>query len=123
MGARYHGRPATARPGISCRAGGDAPCPLFCPVDQTGAVWMTRLRGESIAYILKHLRQQAGVDHFSAHDIRRSTVTHLLDAGVDVPTVQKLAGHADIKTTARYDRRGERAKRRAVQSLSLPEAA
>ena len=84
---------------------------------------ITRLRGESIAYIVKRLQQAAGVDHFSAHDLRRSAVTHLLDAGVDVLTVQKLAGHADITTTARYDRRGEHAKRLAVQSLDLPTAA
>ena len=102
---------------------GNVPGPLFCPVGQKGEVRITRLPGESVAYIIKRLQQTAEVDHFSAHDLRRSTVTHLLDAGVDVFTVQKLAGHADITTTARYDRRGEQAKRLAVQSLSLPVAA
>ena len=102
---------------------GEAQGPLFCPVDQTGAIRISRLRGESVAYIVKRLQQVAGVDHFSAHDLRRSAVTHMLDAGVDVITVQKLAGHADLTTTARYDRRGEQAKRRAVKSLDLPAAA
>ncbi len=102
---------------------GDDAGPLFCPVDQTGEVRVSRLRGESVAYIVKRLQQAAGVDHFSAHDLRRSFVTMLLDAGEDVFTVQKLAGHSDVTTTARYDRRGESAKRRAVQSLELPAAA
>ncbi len=102
---------------------GGAPGPLFCPIDQTGEIRISRLRGESVAYIVKRLQQAAGVEHFSAHDLRRSAVTHMLDAGVDVLTVQKLAGHADVTTTARYDRRGEQAKRQAVLSLDLPEAA
>ena len=33
------------------------------------------------------------------HDLRRTFITRLIRAGVPLPTVQKLAGHADIKTT------------------------
>ena len=100
------------------RERGDAP--MFCPVTQTGEIRIRRMRGESITYILRRRQEQAGTAPFSPHDLRRTFVTTLLDAGEDVFTVQKLAGHADVATTARYDRRGERAKRRAVQSLNIP---
>ncbi|MCP3963603.1 MAG: site-specific integrase [bacterium] len=60
---------------------------------------------------VKRLQQAADVGPFSPHDVRRTTITDLLDAGVDVLTVQKIAGHADVATTARYDPRDESAKR------------
>jgi len=47
-------------------------------------------------------------------------VSRLLEAGVDVFTVQQLAGHADAVTTARYDRRGVEGRRAAAQLLTLP---
>lgn len=94
--------------------------PVFTPIRQTGEIPLTRLRGESIGYILRRRQKQAGIASMSPHDLRRSFVTSLLDTGVDLFTVQKLAGHADAATTARYDRRGESAKRRAVASLPMP---
>lgn len=44
------------------------------------------------------------------------------EARVDVFTVQRLAGHADAVTTARYDRRGEGERRRAAAQLRIPVA-
>ncbi len=36
------------------------------------------------------------------HDLRRTYATRLLNAGIDIYTIQKLLNHTDIQTTMRY---------------------
>lgn len=93
--------------------------PLLCPVNKGGQVQLRRMCTDAVFKILRERARKAGIESFSPHDLRRTFCGDLLDAGVDLVTVQKLAGHASPVTTAKYDRRGEETKLRAVQNLSF----
>ena len=53
--------------------------------------------------IVREARVKVGlVKPISCHMFRHSFVTHLLQAGYDIRTVQELLGHNDVKTTMIY---------------------
>jgi site-specific recombinase XerD len=99
---------------------GERPGPLFCPVLQTGEVIIRPMTDQAVYAILQSRAKKANVKAFSPHDLRRSCVSDLLDAGVDISVVQRFVGHANVTTTARYDRRREQAKKKAAKSLHVP---
>lgn len=73
---------------------------------------------QAIFLILRQISKKAGIPDFSPHDLRRTFASSMLEAGVDLSTVQQLMGHESPTTTSRYDLRGSKAKEKAAAILS-----
>lgn len=93
--------------------------PIFLRIHRSGAISDSGLTDQAVRQILTRRCAEAGVAACSPHDFRRTMISDLLDSNVDISTVQGLAGHANVSTTAKYDRRGEATKRSAAQRLRL----
>ena len=97
---------------------GNRPGPLFWGLGNRNDG--RRLTDQAIYNMLRGRAKAVGLEHLSPHDLRRTFVGDLLDAGADLSTVQKMAGHASPTTTSRYDRRGQRAQHEAAALLQIP---
>jgi site-specific recombinase XerD len=101
---------------------GPEPGALICQVAQHSQDVHPRsgLDGDRVGVVVRRIATAAGVAPFTPHDLRRTTATHLLDAGEDLEVVARVLGHQRIETTALYVRRGEDSKRRAAARLVVP---
>lgn len=95
---------------------------LFHPVLKSGRIVRERRMHEQSVYDILRRRAHEIASHrsFSPHDLRRTFVSDIIDARGDLSVAQQLAGHSSPATTARYDRRGEKAKQEAASSLHVP---
>ena len=58
---------------------------------------------KSIFLACRKTAQKAGISKaVHPHSLRHAFATHLLEAGVDLRTIQILLGHAKLETTAHY---------------------
>jgi site-specific recombinase XerD len=79
------------------------------------------MSAQAVALAVKRRAHQTHLSRVcSPHDSRRTFVSDLLDLGTDVVTVQRVAGHASVMTTARYDRRPAAAQAAAAARLHVP---
>lgn len=88
------------------------------------AGWQPRpMHAGSVQRLMKQIVKRAGLSKSaSMHTLRHSYATHLLEAGVDVVTLQKLLGHSDLSTTARYLHLSRRYLAQLPDLLALPAA-
>jgi integrase/recombinase XerD len=64
-----------------------------------------RLTRQQAARVVARLARRAGIAKpISPHSLRHTAITLALDDGASLRTVQASVGHADPKTTVRYDR-------------------
>lgn len=88
----------------------------FVLVTRTGKAWDRAEAWRAVRRLAKH----AGVpdaDRISPHSLRHTAATLALEAGAPLHRVQDLLGHADPRTTRRYDRRRQQLDGHAAYAL------
>ncbi|CCZ16662.1 tyrosine-type recombinase/integrase [Sutterella wadsworthensis] len=100
--------------------GGTEPGWLVGRLTKGGQLILTNpLDPASIGRVVKHAQDLAKIAPITTHDLRRTFATRLLAKNVDIVAVKNLMGHANVSTTAKYDRRSEEALQQAAQLAEL----
>jgi len=77
-----------------------------------------RIAGSSLSRAFKTSVVNASLGG-SLHDLRHTFISHLVMNGIDLRTVQILAGHASFKTTLEYAHLSPKHLRDSVSNLAL----
>lgn len=95
--------------------------PLFRTAQgKTGQLTAKVISGVDVLRMVKRRLRAAGLPaRLSPHSFRVTTITDLLEQGVPLEDVQRLAGHADPRTTRLYDRRDKKITRNIVERISI----
>jgi site-specific recombinase XerD len=77
----------------------------------------SRLGSRGIQGVVAKYGRLAGLEDLTPHALRHTFCSNLLRGGVDIVTVAKLAGHADISTTSIYTQPTGKDMEKAVEGL------
>lgn len=95
--------------------------PRRVPVTRVLRPWLSALP-LGISYWQLHkgfceARKAAGMPHVRFHDLRHTTASMLINAGVPLEVVGEILGHANLATTQRYAHLSQGTLRKAMQKL------
>ena len=76
----------------------------LCPVTGRG-----RLSYERAEYLFKHSSLKVARKGWTLHQLRHSALTHLAEAGVNLPLLMAKSGHQNLRSLQRYARPGTEA--------------
>src|SRR5579871_702571 len=95
--------------------------PLFRTARRkTGRLTEKQMSGVDVYRMFKRRAEDAGLPaHLSPHSVRVTALTDLLEQNAPMEDVQRLAGHADPRTTGLYDRRQKKITRNIVERISI----
>ncbi len=95
--------------------------PLFLSaLRRTGQLTNNGMTAHDLRRMVKRRLKDAGLPkNLSPHSFRVTSITDLLSQGVPLEDVQRLAGHADARTTKLYDRSNRKITRNIVERISI----
>jgi integrase len=75
---------------------------LLRPVNKSGRVVGDELGDWAVWSVVEQAAKEIGIEHFGAHDLRRTCAKLCRKNGGDLEQIKFLLGHASIQTTERY---------------------
>lgn len=97
----------------------------YLDVAKPGEIWLfaspRSVTGHTvnITKAFRRVVETAGLDKtkVTPHTLRHTAITHLVQAGVDLPTVQRISGHKTLQMVVRYSHQNGEHIREAMDSL------
>jgi len=75
---------------------------LLRPISKSGKIVGDELGDWAIWSVVEQSSKQIGIEHFGAHDLRRTCAKPCRKGGGDLEQIKFLLGHSSIQTTERY---------------------